>query len=174
MEEWRDIKGYEGLYQVSNEGRVKSLERDWTVGKGGNRHKDETIMKLQKSPRGYYRLTLTKDGIETYKLVHRLVAEAFIENPNGYPYINHKDENPSNNSVENLEWCTPFYNNTYNDRHLKAAPKISKSRMGQPSPTKGKKMSDETKKKLSESLKGRIPWNKGLKTGKNDIQKIRV
>lgn len=174
MEEWRDIKGYEGLYQVSNEGRVKSLERDWTVGKGGNRHKDETIMKLQKSPRGYYRLTLTKDGIETYKLVHRLVAEAFIENPNGYPFINHKDENPSNNSVENLEWCTPLYNNTYNDRHLKAAPKISKSRMGQPSPTKGKKMSDETKKKLSESLKGRIPWNKGLKTRKNDIQEIRV
>lgn len=162
MEEWRDIKGYEGKYQVSNEGRVKSL----------NYHRQqgvEQVLKLNTSDRGYKRACLLDNGKESFKLVHRLVAEAFIENPNNYPIINHKDENPSNNFVENLEWCTSHYNNTYNDRHLKAAPKISKSRMGQQTPTKGKKMSDETKKKLSESMKGRIPWNKGLKIKKNDI-----
>ena len=155
MEEWRDVKGYEGLYQVSNEGRIKSLERDWTFGKGGKRHKDETIMKLQKSSRGYNRLILTKDGVETYKLVHRLVAEAFIENPQNLPQVNHKDENKTNNFVfvnddgsvdlekSNLEWCDQQYNNTYNDRHLKAGLKISKSCIG------------------------RIPWNKGLKLKKH-------
>lgn len=161
MEEWRDIKGYEGLYQVSNEGRVKSLARVWIMGKGGKRHKGETTMKVPKSSR-YCRITLTKDGIETNKSVHRLVAEAFIPNPNNYPIINHKDENTRNNNVENLEWCDYQYNNTYNDRHIKAAPKISESRKGIPPPNKGKHLSDETKKKLSDKLKGKIPWNKCL------------
>lgn len=156
MEEWRDIEGYEGIYQVSNEGRVKSL----------NYHRQgfEQILSLTTSNRGYLRVWLSsEDGKGNIELVHRLVGKAFIPNPNNLPQINHKDECKTNNSVENLEWCDQKYNNTYNDRHLKAAPKISKSRMGQASPQKGKHMSDETKKKLSESLKGRVPWNKGLK-----------
>lgn len=153
MELWKDIQGYEGYYQVSNEGRVKSLERDveW---RGTIRHQSERILKESTHNRGYKRVVLY-NGSPNIEFVHRLVAEAFIPNPNNYPIINHKDENPSNNRVENLEWCTPQYNNTYNDRHLKCAAKIAKSHTRL-------KLSEETKKKLSEAHKGQIPWNKGL------------
>ena len=158
MELWKDIQGYEGYYQVSNEGRVKSLERDveW---RGTIRHQSERILKESTHNRGYKRVRLC-DGKSNIKLVHRLVAEAFIPNPNNYPMINHKDENPSNNRVENLEWCTAQYNNTYNDRHIKCAAKIAKSKSGL-------KPSDEARKHMSEAQKnryinGEIPWNKGL------------
>lgn len=100
-EEWRDIKGYEGKYQVSNLGRVKSLN-----------YNREKILKPRNS-NGYLRVELHKKGKGKNCLVHRLVAEAFIENPNNYPIINHKDENPSNNIVSNLEWCTYKHNNNY-------------------------------------------------------------
>lgn len=100
MEIWKDIKGFEGLYQVSNEGRVKSLKRD-------------SIMKQQKKRYGYYNIGLYNKGEYKWFRVHRLVAEAFIPNPNEYPIINHRDENPSNNVVENLEWCDVKYNVNY-------------------------------------------------------------
>ena len=90
---WKDKKDYEGHYQVSNLGRVKSIK----FGK-------EIILK-QKIRGGYYSVGLSKNGIVKTYYVHRLVAEAFIDNPNNYKEVNHKDECKSNNIVSNLEWC---------------------------------------------------------------------
>lgn len=105
MEEWRDIEGYEGLYQVSNWGRVKSIKFN-----------KEIIMK-QKDRRGYKGIGLRKKGEkQKFYSIHRLVAQAFLENPNNLPCINHKDENKLNNKVENLEWCTYEYNANYGTR----------------------------------------------------------
>lgn len=103
MEEiWKDIKGYEGLYQVSNLGRVKSL------GNG-----KEKIRKTNISSNGYLSLILVKNKKGKNFSVHRLVAEAFIDNPDNLPCVNHKDENKLNNCVDNLEWCTKQYNSTW-------------------------------------------------------------
>lgn len=96
MEEWKDIKGYEGLYQVSNYGRVYSVPRNGT--KGGIR----TLTDMN----GYLRLPLKKHGKEFNAGVHRLVAEAFIPNPSNKPSVNHIDGNKHNNHVNNLEWAT--------------------------------------------------------------------
>lgn len=104
MEEWRDIKGYEGLYQISNYGRVKSLGRNTTKGK---------IRKLQVSGNGYLSVTLSKNGVVKRYAVHRLVAESFIPNPHNLPQINHRNEVTTDNFVENLEWCDATYNNNY-------------------------------------------------------------
>ena len=116
MEIWKDIKGYEGLYQVSNEGRVKSLPRTWVAGKGGIRHNDEKLMKQHPIWNDYLRVCLSKDGTNKWYLVHRLVAEAFIDNPDNLPEVNHKSENKQENFVENLEWCTREYNIKYGTR----------------------------------------------------------
>ena len=103
MEEiWKDIEGYEGLYQVSNLGRVKSLKY--------NKTGRERILKIDKNKNGYLYILLYKNNKRKHYRIHRLVANAFIENPNNYPYINHKDECKSNNNVNNLEWCSPKYN----------------------------------------------------------------
>lgn len=105
MELWKDIKGYEGLYQVSNEGRVKSLNYKRTG-------KEKTLCP-KKHNKGYLQIQLMNgDRNKTYT-IHRLVAEAFIENPNNYPCVNHKDEDKQNNNVDNLEWCTQKYNMQY-------------------------------------------------------------
>ena len=95
---WKDIKGYEGLYQVSNFGRVKSSTK---------------ILANRLSKRGYYIVTLYKNAKGVTKTVHRLVAQAFIPNPDNLPQVNHKDENKLNNRVDNLEWCTAKYNINY-------------------------------------------------------------
>ena len=111
-EVWKDIPGYEGYYQVSNLGRVKSIPRK-VYCNGGFHISKERILKQDKNKSGYWRTHLLKDGIAKTPLVHRLVALAFIPNPNNYPDINHKDENPANNCVNNLEWCTEKYNMNY-------------------------------------------------------------
>lgn len=130
MEIWRDIKGYEGLYQVSNEGRVKSLERTWTCGEYNQiiRHYNEKLMKQVPIWNDYLRVCLCKNGNAKWHLVHRLVAEAFAPNPDNLPQVNHKDENKENNFVfinengsvdlgkSNLEWCTQEYNIKYGTR----------------------------------------------------------
>lgn len=116
---WKDIKGYEGFYQVSNLGRVKSLTRVCKHPLGGNRKVNERIMKLDKNKWGYLRVQLHKDGKDNKFFVHRLVAQAFINNPEKMKFVNHKDEDPSNNHVENLEWCTVQYNNTYGNKMKK-------------------------------------------------------
>lgn len=129
MEIWKDIKDYEGLYQVSNLGRVKSLPRLITQ---WNRFKNITYPVPEKilSPRminDYYSVTLSKEGKTKSIRIHRLVAETFIPNPDNLPEVNHKDENKVNNSVSNLEWCDRQYNNTYNDHNAKINTKKRKS-----------------------------------------------
>ena len=105
MEEWKDIKGYEGIYQISNKGRVKSLNYKRT-GK-------EKILKLSSDTNGYKKITLFKNSKRKTYSIHKLVAEAFLPNPDNLPVVNHKDENKLNNNVENLEWCTQEYNVKY-------------------------------------------------------------
>lgn len=107
IEEWRDIEGFDG-YQISNYGRVKSLNY--------NKTKQEKILKPQKSTKGYLTVGLNKNGKQVRKQIHRLVAEAFLENPNNLPQVNHKDEDKSSNIVSNLEWCDSKYNNNYGTR----------------------------------------------------------
>lgn len=118
-EEWKDIKGFEGLYQVSTLGRVKSLDR-CVYGKDGRYQNIKGgIKKPSKRKDGYMKVSLYKDGVHLPKYLHRIIAEAFIPNPFEFDVINHKDENPSNNNIDNLEWCTQRYNLLYNDRHIK-------------------------------------------------------
>lgn len=114
-EVWKDIKDYEGLYQVSNLGRVKRLGGVVKHGYSITITVDEKIIKANVNGKGQEHLMvhLSKDGKVRKHYVHRLVAEAFIENPEGLPEVNHKDEDPRNNNVENLEWCTHKYNNLY-------------------------------------------------------------
>ena len=111
-EYWKPVVGYEGHYQVSNFGRVKSIK----FGK-------EIILK-QKIKGGYYYVNLSKNGILKTYLVHRLVAEAFIDNTDNLPCVNHKDEDKTNNSVDNLEWCTQSYNINYGTRTEKYSKKV--------------------------------------------------
>lgn len=102
MEIWKDIAGYEGLYQVSNFGNVRSL--NW------RKRGIVQNLYLKKQNRGYRHVELTKDGVRKAHTIHRLVAETFIPNPNNYPVINHKDEDKTNNNAANLEWCTYQHN----------------------------------------------------------------
>ena len=104
--EWRPVIEYEGLYQVSSLGRVKSL-------KDNHNNTREKILRQVKLKNGYLVVNLWKGGKYKTCLVHRLVATAFLDNPNNFRCVNHKDENKENNIVSNLEWCTYQYNNTY-------------------------------------------------------------
>lgn len=113
QEIWKDVKGYEGLYQVSNLGRVRSLDRVVKASYNSTMLKKGKILKQQKNENGYLYVFLTKDKKEKNCRVHRLVAEAFIPNPLKLPQVNHKDENKLNNCVENLEWCDGKYNCNY-------------------------------------------------------------
>lgn len=111
-EVWKDIKNYEGLYQISTYGRVKSFPRKGALRK-------EKVLKPYKDGKNYYFVVgLHKDGKKQYKLIHRLVADAFIPNPNNLPIVNHKDENKENNNVDNLEWCTYKYNSNYGNARM--------------------------------------------------------
>lgn len=101
-----DVKGYENLYAVTTSGTVISCERRCSDG----RLIKERILKGGEFSNGYKFVCLTKNGVRKNKLIHRLVAEAFIPNPDNLPVVNHIDGNIQNNSVENLEWCTQGYN----------------------------------------------------------------
>lgn len=120
MEIWKDVIGYKGNYEVSSLGRVRSVHRMvWNPGKECYRQQSSRILKLVSDRKGYLRVTLSLDGKIHQHLVHKLVAKAFIPNPDNLPQINHKDEITSNNEVSNLEWCTNEYNCNYgrhNDR----------------------------------------------------------
>lgn len=111
---WKDITGYEGIYQVSNLGRVKSLERVVVIGYGAKRLFKEKILKNNvNNKNGYVYVGLHKDGKTKQSRVHRLVALEFLKNEDNLPHINHKNEIKTDNSVDNLEWCTSKYNNNY-------------------------------------------------------------
>lgn len=110
MEEvWRDVVGYEGLYQVSNLGRVKGLPVATRFGQRIKKH-PERILVPTIGKRGYYVVGLSKEGKTVLKTLHRLIAIAFIPNPKNLPYIDHIDTNRLNNSIDNLRWCTPKEN----------------------------------------------------------------
>lgn len=117
MEEiWKDIKGYEGLYKISNLGKVKTLRSNRILKGTGVEYKEVVLYKNKKAKTFY---------------VHRLVAEHFIENPNNYSCVNHKDENKMNNNANNLEWCTKLYNCNYGRRNEKMSKSLSKYKIVQ-------------------------------------------
>ena len=109
MEEWKSIPGYEGLYEVSSYGRVRSLDRY----DSRNCLRSGCILKQKNNGNGYLICSLSKNGIVKNKYIHRLVAEAFIPNPSNIKDVNHKDEDKTNNIVDNLEWCDHKYNCNY-------------------------------------------------------------
>ena len=113
QEIWKDITGYEGLYQISNLGRLKSLKRKC------NKRLCKEIIKKPSLANGYQRIALCKNGQINYYSIHRLVATAFIPNPKKLPCVNHKDTNRANNRVDNLEWCTYKENNNYGNHYKK-------------------------------------------------------
>lgn len=175
MEQWKDIENYEGLYQVSDEGRVRNISK--------NPYK---LMKPHYNQRGYLLVALSKNGLPLHKLVHRLVAEAFIPNPNNLPQVNHKDEKKDNNQVLNLEWCDNKYNSRYGTRGGRIGEKLRgikfseerKIKMrGENHPFFGKHHTLESKIKISASRKGKHHSEetkekmKGRKRSKESIEK---
>lgn len=150
-EEWRKIEGYP-FYSVSNMGRVKrdEYERFYklggvNVGVGTVIHYEEKLLTQTIGSNGYYKVTLHKDRKMHTEAVHRLVAKAFVKNPLGLNYVNHKDENKLNNRADNLEWVTPKENANYGTKTDRMVKKVT-GRKRAP-------MSDEQKAKLSAALK---------------------
>ena len=126
-EEWKSIKGYEGLYEVSNYGNVRSLDRYASNGRKIILYSGKVLSK-NLGTNGYHSVQLSKDNQVNRKMIHRLVAEAFIPNPDELSQVNHIDENKLNNHVSNLEWCTAKYNTNYGG----AIKRSSEKRKGKP------------------------------------------
>ncbi len=133
MEIWKDIPGFENLYQASNKGNIRSLNYR-------NTGKVQVLKPIIRD-NGYLQVALWKEKKVVYCRIHRLIALTFLENPNNLPEVNHIDENKSNNRVENLEWCTRKYNINYGTHNER----VSKS-------NKGRKLSEESKKKISKPV----------------------
>ncbi len=147
QEEWKDIIGYNGKYQVSNFGNVRSTDRYYRQDNGKGFESEHLykgkMLKPFYTERGYKRIGLSQKGKVKYYTIHKLVAMAFISNPNNLPQVNHKDGNKENNKVDNLEWCDSIYNNrharimglnkgnkgiSYKNRCLKAVEYINKNK----------------------------------------------
>ena len=125
MEVFRDVVGFEGLYQVSSHGRVYSVPRHTSDGRpiGGK------FKATKKNNRGYVQIHLYKDNKDHMKLIHRLVAEAFLPNPEACEQVNHKDENKDNNRADNLEWCDNLYNRRYGTGYKRSVEKHDYKKM---------------------------------------------
>jgi hypothetical protein len=131
-EEWRDVVGYEGYYMVSNMGRIATLSHtvDFISIYDGVEVKKtfkakQCLRKLHQGKHGYMECTLRDSKRTKLMKVHRIVAEAFIPNPQSLPSVNHKDEDKTNNKVENLEWCTCLYNANYGTRNKRLKTSLS-------------------------------------------------
>lgn len=120
MEEWKDINDYKGYYQVSNNGRIRSLNRTITDSRGFRYKKKGKVMITHKGKNGYIYISLKKNNITKTFTIHRLAATHFIPNSLQLPEVNHIDENKANNNVGNLEWCTHDYNNSYGTKNIRA------------------------------------------------------
>lgn len=158
-ETWKPIKNYEGLYEVSNKGQVRSLNYKRTG--------EIKILKLRVNKYGYLQVHLSKNGKHYAKSIHRLVAQTFIPNPNNYSQVNHKDEKRDNNNVENLEWCNCKYNNNYGNRNKK----ISESISGEKHFMYGKHHTESTKNKLRVAFSGVNNPMYGMKGDKSPVAK---
>ena len=153
---WKPIKGFEGLYEVSNKGMVKSLARQ-VMNRGKLQSRPERILKQRKDKRGYCSVVLCKEGRIYPKAVHRLVADAFILNPENKPVVDHVDTNASNNKVDNLRWCTQ----KENCNNPISRENNSLSKMGHPGYTPPE-ISRENIKKAQAAVKGK-PLSEGHK-----------
>lgn len=120
MELWQDIKGFEGLYQISTSGRVKSYEKQWIMHHNVKMIQPPMYLRTE-NRHGYLSVALCKNKKTKHYMIHRLVAEAFIPNPENKPFINHKDFNKTNNTIDNLEWCTSKENNNYSSENSRKA-----------------------------------------------------
>jgi len=141
----KPIIGYEGYYEVDQFGRVNSINRMVRVNDNGRIYDKPLIGKQMKQSlhtKGYKTVSLTKDGDTKTLYVHRIVAEAFIPNPNNFPCVNHIDEDKTNNFVENLEWCSEQYNTTYGKARIKQAKAL-----------RGRELADCHKQKISDGVK---------------------
>lgn len=132
IETWKDIAGYEGLYQVSNNGRVRSVNRMINGNMGCSWLRKGQILSPYIDRFGYEKVTLCDSQSSVHKLVHRLVAQAFIPNPCNYSQINHKDEDKCNNNIDNLEWCSPKYNSNYGSRKDRLSKRLKQVKVGKP------------------------------------------
>lgn len=141
----KEVKGYEGYYEVDKYGRVYGVDRVVFVNDNGRQYSKTLKAKQLKQSvhtNGYKIVALTKDGKTKNLFVHRIVAESFIDNPNNLPFVNHKDEDKANNFVDNLEWCTNEYNIRYGTARKRRATAL-----------KGRKHTEEHKAKISISMK---------------------
>lgn len=124
IEIWKDIPRYKGLYQASNMGRIRRLRRS-IINHGTVTTKKGAIISQSYTSKGYRRVHIHFNGKIKEELAHRLVAEAFVPNPQEMPFVNHKDEDKTNNFPENLEWCDCAYNNNYGTRIKRSVEKQS-------------------------------------------------
>lgn len=161
MEEvWKDIEGYE-YYQVSNLGRIRSLDREIIHSNGKHYFYKGQILKCGYDTDGYCQVTIGSGKTRRTKKVHQIVAKHFIPNPDNLPCINHKNERKNDNRVDNLEWCTVAYNNSYGTRTERMTEKVkgkifsAEHRKRISESRKGMHIKEETKEKLSKALKGR-------------------
>ena len=153
---WKDIEGFEGYYQISNMGRVKSLERTVWNGRGYQKV-PEKILEGGDNGYGYLKVELCKEGKVKTCRIHRLVAMAFIPNPNNLPEVNHKDKIRTNNKVENLEWCTSQYNVEYSQgKAVIGINKVSGLILEFPSVREAERQTGIASSNICACLKGRL------------------
>lgn len=143
-EEWRDVVGYEGYYQVSSFGRVRSLDRMVKHPNGGLRKLKGRI--ISPSIRNHYpSIMIGANGVRIHKNIHRLVADAFIPNPDNLPQVNHRNEDKTCNIPDNLEWCDSKYNMNYGNRSAKCSKAL-----------KGRVFTDETKIRMTNAKRDKM------------------